>query len=86
MWLFLRDQVLPRENGVRYPWNFIFHKRFWKNPSINKHLDQNSGIEVNSHDSVSKKASFSGKDNVKATVEAITFDMKQQELDHRYVC
>ncbi|KAL6272895.1 hypothetical protein ACE6H2_023587 [Prunus campanulata] len=79
------DKVLPRENGVRYPWNFIFHKRFWKNPSINKHLNHNSGVEVNSHDSVSKKASFSGKDNVKAAVEAITFDMKQQELDHRCI-
>ncbi|CAB4317029.1 unnamed protein product [Prunus armeniaca] len=76
------DKVLPRENGVRYPWNFIFHKRFWKNSSINKHLNHNSGVEVNSRDSVSKKASFSGKDNVKAAVEAITFDMKQQELDH----
>ncbi|BFG38061.1 hypothetical protein CerSpe_243350 [Prunus speciosa] len=79
------DKVLPRENGVRYPWNFIFHKRFWKNPSSNKHLNHNSGVEVNSHDSVSKKASFSGKDNVKAAVEAITFDMKQQELDHRCI-
>ncbi|CAN6577001.1 unnamed protein product [Malus baccata var. baccata] len=79
------DKVLPRENGIRYPWNFIFQKCFWKNPSIKELNNHNSSLEVNSHDKDCKKASFSGKDNARASVEAITFDMKQQELDHRCI-
>ncbi|PRQ44758.1 putative ABC transporter, P-loop containing nucleoside triphosphate hydrolase [Rosa chinensis] len=77
------DKVLPRENGVRYPWNFIFQKCFWKNPNINKH--HNSSPEVHIRDKVSQKAMFSRKENAKAAVEAITFDMRQQELDHRCI-
>lgn len=77
-------QVLPRENGVRYPWNFICQKCFWKTANVNNY--HNSSPEVHIRDKVSQKAMFSGKENAKAAVEAITFDMKQQELDHRYGC
>ncbi|KAL6133968.1 hypothetical protein ACLB2K_066201 [Fragaria x ananassa] len=77
------DKVLPRENGVRYPWNFIFQKCFWKTPNVNNY--HNSSPEVHIRDKVSQKAMFSGKENAKAAVEAITFDMKQQELDHRCI-
>lgn len=76
----MSDQVLPRENGIRYPWNFIFKKCFWKKKKISN--DHNSTLEVN----VNKKFSENvlGKENSKPAVEAISLDMKQQELDGRY--
>ncbi|XP_050384665.1 ABC transporter A family member 1 isoform X3 [Argentina anserina] len=77
------DKVLPRENGVRYPWNFIFQKWFWKTPDINKYHKSSLGVHI--RDKVSENAIFSGKENTKAAVEAINFDMRQQELDHRCI-
>lgn len=76
-------QVLPRENGVHYPWNFIFSKSFWKKKTIN--TDQTATLDVNINDEVSiQKMGFPGKDNIKPSVETISLDMKQQELDSRY--
>uniref|UniRef100_A0A2N9IG69 ABC transporter domain-containing protein n=1 Tax=Fagus sylvatica TaxID=28930 RepID=A0A2N9IG69_FAGSY len=74
------DKVLPRENGVRYPWNFIFRSCFWKNKSIDGH--HTSNLKVASTD---KKTSFSRKDIFEPAVEVISLDMKQQELDGRCI-
>jgi ATP-binding cassette subfamily A (ABC1) protein 3 len=74
------DKVLPRENGVRYPWNFIFRSCFWKNKSIDGH--HTSNLKVTSTD---KKTSFSRKDIFEPAVEVISLDMKQQELDGRCI-
>uniref|UniRef100_A0A803P6X4 ABC transporter domain-containing protein n=1 Tax=Cannabis sativa TaxID=3483 RepID=A0A803P6X4_CANSA len=75
------DKVLPRENGIRYPWNFIFKKTFWK--KTNMSIDYASILDA----SINGKASgnFHGKDNLTPSVEAISLDMKQQELDGRCI-
>ncbi|KAM6568335.1 hypothetical protein CsatB_016320 [Cannabis sativa] len=75
------DKVLPRENGIRYPWNFIFKKTFWK--KTNMSIDYASILDA----SINGKASgnFPGKDNLTPSVEAISLDMKQQELDGRCI-
>ncbi|XP_059428864.1 ABC transporter A family member 1 isoform X1 [Corylus avellana] len=78
------DKVLPRENGLRYPWHFIFHRCFWKKKSIVEH--HASSLKVTFSDKIlKKKASFSGKDTFEPAVEAISLDMKQQELDGRCI-
>ncbi|XP_043815842.1 ABC transporter A family member 1 isoform X2 [Manihot esculenta] len=63
------DKVLPRENGVRYPWNFLFKNCFWRKKSM----------EAKHNGRISKL----GNDTVESAVEAINLDMKQQELDNR---
>ncbi|KAG7961902.1 hypothetical protein I3843_09G039100 [Carya illinoinensis] len=78
------DKVLPRENGVRYPWNFIFQGRFWKKKSIIEY--HTSSLEVTINDNISKKKiGFSRKDALEPSVESISLDMRQQELDGRCI-
>ncbi|WCJ33447.1 ATP-binding cassette sub-family A member 2 [Euphorbia peplus] len=72
------DKVLPRQNGVRYPWNFLFKSSFWKKkrtvPSLGDKISEKStNIYVNSLED----------DTLKPAVEAISLDMKQQELENR---
>ncbi|XP_050245854.1 ABC transporter A family member 1 isoform X2 [Quercus robur] len=74
------DKVLPRENGVRYPWNFIFSSSFWKNKSIAAHHASNLKAT-----STNNKTSLSRKDTFEPAVEVISLDMKQQELDGRCI-
>lgn len=76
-------QVLPRENGMRYPWNFLFQKCFWRKNNFVKH--HGSSLESNFNDELSnERASFLGNNTHEPAVEAISLDMKQQELDKRY--
>ncbi|XP_022745140.1 ABC transporter A family member 1-like isoform X3 [Durio zibethinus] len=78
------DKVLPSENGVRYPWNFIFHKCFWKKKSTIKH--HVSSYEVKVNDIISKRKSiFPRKDMSGPALEAISLEMKQQEIDGRCI-
>ncbi|XWS56284.1 hypothetical protein CRYUN_Cryun09bG0072800 [Craigia yunnanensis] len=78
------DKVLPSENGVRYPWNFIFHKCFWKKKSTIKHHVSNYEVKVN--DIISKRKSiFPRKDMSGPALEAISLEMKQQEIDGRCI-
>ena len=74
-------QVLPRENGVRYRWNFIFQKCFWRKETTIKHHVSRAEVKIN--DNLSKEnASLLGKES--CHMEMISLDMKQQELDGRY--
>ncbi|KAA8517124.1 hypothetical protein F0562_017417 [Nyssa sinensis] len=75
------DKVLPKENGVHYPWNFIFHKCFWRKRSNRK--NHASGSQVKTHSN--EKTNFSGNDISEPVVESISLDMKQQELDGRCI-
>ncbi|XP_038685237.1 ABC transporter A family member 1 isoform X1 [Tripterygium wilfordii] len=78
------DKVLPRENGVSYHWNFIFQNCFWRKKKKIKH--QSSSLEGKVNDNFSKnKSNFYGGDTVEPIVEAISLDMKQQELDGRCI-
>ncbi|KAK0597531.1 hypothetical protein LWI29_026223 [Acer saccharum] len=76
------DKVLPRENGVRYRWNFIFQKCFWRKETTIKHHVSRAEVKIN--DNLSKEnASLLGKDS--CHMEMISLDMKQQELDGRCI-
>ncbi|GKU89849.1 hypothetical protein SLEP1_g3933 [Rubroshorea leprosula] len=76
------DKVLPRENGVRYPWNFIFQKCFWRKKTTIK--PQMSSYEIKINDKLLKKKTiFPKNDTSEPALEAISLDMKQLELDGR---
>ncbi|KAJ8624155.1 hypothetical protein MRB53_032685 [Persea americana] len=76
------DKVLPRENGVRYPWNFLFTKSFWGKKSSALH-HPSIHVPKSSEKMRKNKAMSAGKDGVKPAIEAISLDMKQQELESR---
>ncbi|KAJ9184819.1 hypothetical protein P3X46_004507 [Hevea brasiliensis] len=73
------DKVIPRENGVRYPWNFLFKNCFWRKKSMIKHHVPSLEVKLNG------KLSNLGNDTVEPAVESISLDMKQQELDNRCI-
>ncbi|KAB1222272.1 ABC transporter A family member 1 [Morella rubra] len=76
-------RVLPMENGVRYPWNFILDGCFGRTKSIIEHHTSSSKVI---HDNIStKEANFARKDTFEPALEAISLDMKQQELDGRCI-
>ena len=74
-------QVLPKENGRRLKWNFLFQKSYWcRRPDLKDHTN-NSSAPSNDHFS-HENANLLETDSLEP--EAITLDMKQQELDNRY--
>ncbi|KAK6289772.1 hypothetical protein POUND7_001313 [Theobroma cacao] len=78
------DKVLPSESGVRYPWNFIFHKCFCRKKSTIKH--HVSCYEVKVNDMISKRKSIIPRKDVSGpALEAISLEMKQQEIDGRCI-
>ncbi|XP_022766657.1 ABC transporter A family member 1 isoform X5 [Durio zibethinus] len=78
------DKVVPGENGLHYPWNFIFDKCFWKKKSTIKH--HASSYEVKMNDTISKRQStFPRKGMSGGALEAISLEMKQQEIDGRCI-
>lgn len=83
IWICSFCQVLPRDNGVRYPWNFVFMKCFWDKKSTIKNTF--SSLEARINDRLSKRAMFYQNNESGPAVEAISLDMKQQELDGRYI-
>ncbi|KAI3949646.1 hypothetical protein MKW92_026942 [Papaver armeniacum] len=79
------DKVLPRENGVSYPWNFLFKSCFWEKKSTSEHDSGN--LEVK-HSDVFSANEFMYNVNgslSEPAIEAISLDMKQQELDGRCI-
>jgi len=68
-------KVLPREYGRRYTWSFIFQKDFWRKKKEVKISGKNPESEGN----------ISGEYTSRPAIEAISLEMKQQELDGRYV-
>nr|GEW36328.1 ABC transporter A family member 1 isoform X1 [Tanacetum cinerariifolium] len=72
------DKVLHKENGFVYPWNFIFPKGFWTKRNTIKQLA--SSVEGNG-DSHSKEVCTPSQ----SSMEAISLDMKQQEMDGRCI-
>lgn len=65
---------------MRYPWNFIFHRCFLRK-STPKHA---VGLEARKFSDSLPKVNFPGEEIAEPAVEAISLDMKQQELDGRY--
>ncbi|RZC20522.1 ABC transporter A family member 1 isoform B [Glycine soja] len=76
------DKVLPREYGLRYPWSFIFQKDFWRKKKILKHCSSGFKVEISDKNSESE-GNLSGEYTSKSGIEAISLEMKQQELDGR---
>ncbi|KAG9457355.1 hypothetical protein H6P81_001863 [Aristolochia fimbriata] len=71
------DKVFPRENGVHHPWNFLFTKSFW---------EKKNNLEVQFSDKESESPITDGcTDCPEPTIEAISLDMKQQEIDGRCI-
>ncbi|KAJ0262481.1 ABC transporter A family member 1 [Hirschfeldia incana] len=68
------DKVLPRENGVRYPWNFMFKKCFGRKKNNQYHIP---GLKTNI-----EAAQGEPFDPV---IESISLEMRQQELDGRCI-
>uniref|UniRef100_A0A1D1XQT2 ABC transporter A family member 1 n=1 Tax=Anthurium amnicola TaxID=1678845 RepID=A0A1D1XQT2_9ARAE len=77
------DKVLPRDNGVRYPWNFLFTKLFRARKNM---LQYNDGIlEQVSEGVLESKTHYSENCSTKPAIEAISLDMKQQEVEGRCI-
>lgn len=74
------DKVLPKENGVRYPWSFMFRACFWRKKRTKHGSCKASNIDCND-----EKTNLVGKDVHKRAMEAISLEMKQQELDGRCI-
>ncbi|XP_058204039.1 ABC transporter A family member 1 isoform X2 [Rhododendron vialii] len=72
------DKVLPTASGVRHPWNFLFHKCFGRKKSPSEHWASSSDVAKGA-------VNFPGNDVSEAVVEAISLEMKQQELDGRCI-
>ncbi|MFS7977586.1 putative ABC-type sulfate transporter [Helianthus anomalus] len=72
------DKIIHKERGVVYPWNYIFPKGFWSKINIFKLFASRSEVNSDNH---SKEKSTSSQ----STMEAISLDMKQQELDGRCI-
>ncbi|XP_047311317.1 ABC transporter A family member 1 [Impatiens glandulifera] len=72
------DKVLPRENGAQRRWYFIFSKCFHRFRPATKasacHSDDPDGM-----------VSFARSDVSEVAIEAVTLEMKQQELDSRCI-
>ncbi|KAH1258082.1 ABC transporter A family member 1 [Glycine max] len=77
-------RVLPREYGLRYPWSFIFQKDFWRKKKILKHCSSGFKVEISDKNSESE-GNLSGEYTSKSGIEAISLEMKQQELDGRCI-
>ncbi|XP_027188413.1 ABC transporter A family member 1 isoform X3 [Cicer arietinum] len=78
------DKVLPREYGLRYPWNFIFRKDFWREKKIVNTCSSSFKVRISGKNSESEGNPL-GQDTFKPAIEAISLDMKQQELDGRCI-
>ncbi|KAH9679341.1 ABC transporter A family member 1 [Citrus sinensis] len=78
------DKVLPKENGVRYRWNFIFQNCFRRKKSVIKHHVSSAEVKINKKLSKEKECAFA-LDACEPVVEAISLDMKQQEVDGRCI-
>ncbi|KAL9409139.1 hypothetical protein AB3S75_047510 [Citrus x aurantiifolia] len=78
------DKVLPKENGVRYRWNFIFHNCFRRKKSVIKHHVSSAEVKINKKLSKEKECAFA-LGACEPVVEAISLDMKQQEVDGRCI-
>ncbi|GFY96206.1 ATP-binding cassette A1 [Actinidia rufa] len=72
------DKVLPKENGVRHPWNFIFRKCFRRRKNTVEHSTCSSDVSIGN-------ISFPRNDDSEPALEAISLEMKQQELDGRCI-
>lgn len=77
------DKILPRGNGVRYRWNFLFKKYFWENKGTPQENCSSSQVRVD--DTFCGMATRAADGFFQPAFEAISLDMKQQELEKRCI-
>ncbi|KAH6817747.1 ATP-binding cassette A1 [Perilla frutescens var. frutescens] len=78
------DKVLHKENRVHCSWSSMLFKHFWRKKSTSDQFSSSSLVKL--IDSNSKEnARLSEKETYKPAVEAVSFEMKQQELDGRCI-
>lgn len=78
------DKVLHKENRVRCSWSSKLFKRFRRKKSTSEQFSSSSLVKLIDSDS-KENARLSEKDTYKSAVEAVSFEMKQQELDGRCI-
>lgn len=76
------DQVLHNESGVRYSWSSMLFKHFRRKKNTSEQFSSSSLVKLIDSD-FEENARLSEKDVYKPAVEAVSFEMKQQELDGR---
>ncbi|KAJ6794817.1 ABC transporter A family member 1 [Iris pallida] len=78
------DKVLSKDNGVHYPWYFMFTKIFCGRKDVSHNSAES--LENNVYGEVSTNKIHSSVDGAfEHAFEAISFDMKQQELEGRCI-
>ncbi|XP_020590496.1 ABC transporter A family member 1 isoform X2 [Phalaenopsis equestris] len=78
----LFDKVLPRENGVSYSWKILLSKiLFWKKTPFH-HCD---GTDRPTYEVLPEGSHYAVDGCLDNAFEAISLDMKQQELDDRCI-
>uniref|UniRef100_A0A1J3IH85 ABC transporter A family member 1 n=1 Tax=Noccaea caerulescens TaxID=107243 RepID=A0A1J3IH85_NOCCA len=73
------DKVLPRENGVRYPWNFIFSKCFGRKKNSTQFGIPDKTNTFPENIEVTQGEPFN------PVIESISLEMRQQEADGRCI-
>ncbi|KAG9132657.1 hypothetical protein Leryth_016697, partial [Lithospermum erythrorhizon] len=76
------DKVLYKEKGVYYPWNLIYQKFIWAKKRTIEPYSSSSKISLTDDHSEESSCRLSGNE---AAVEAISLEMKQQQLDGRCI-
>ncbi|KAI3472205.1 hypothetical protein Pfo_029693 [Paulownia fortunei] len=74
------DKVL--HNGMRCNWSSMLFKHFWRKKNMSEQFSSSSLVKLIDSD-FEENARLSERDTYKPAVEAISFEMKQQELDGR---
>ncbi|KAL7097878.1 hypothetical protein ACP275_10G171500 [Erythranthe tilingii] len=78
------DKVLHKEKGVRYTWSSMFFKHFWTENNRSEQFSSSSKAKLIDRN-FDENSILSERDPYKPVVEAISFEMKQQELDGRCI-
>nr|AMP82925.1 ABC transporter A family member 1 [Catalpa bungei] len=78
------DKVLHKENGVHFNWGSLLFKKFWRKKNTSEQFSSSSLVKSIGCDFEENARLLEG-DAYKAAVEAISFEMKQQELDGRCI-
>ncbi|KAI3471688.1 hypothetical protein Pfo_028338 [Paulownia fortunei] len=76
------DKVL--HNGMRCNWSSMLFKHFWRKKNMSEQFSSSSLVKLIDSD-FEENARLSERDTYKPAVEAISFEMKQQELDGRCI-
>ncbi|GFP92211.1 ABC transporter a family member 1 [Phtheirospermum japonicum] len=78
------DKVFHKETGVRYTWISRLFSCFWKKNDTSEQISSSSLVKLIDSE-FEENPRFSERGSYKPALEAISFEMKQQELDGRCI-